>query len=121
MNKLLFPEEAPTGAHQGSTVTTTAASAASAATEEEDYLLQEMLEYDALVSSSDDLDTKIASGIPVVINPFIQKLLLHAKLSYDVDISGVMVASISQVSFTTWTLQVHPSLWFSDTNIMRIF
>lgn len=96
LNKLLYPEETNINTTQYTTNANT-----STGVSEEEFLLHELLDYTTLLGIDADLPTST-----VAINPFIQKLLLHTKLSYDADISGVMAASMCEVTFTTWTLQV---------------
>jgi hypothetical protein len=124
INKLLFPAETDTTAlraTQASVLTTgmlstTAGDAVDAQDttvadlrSEEEFLLQEMVDYeDALGATETELylyNTNSTAGA-VKINPFIERLLLHGKLSYDENITGVMAPSLAEVALTTWTLQV---------------
>jgi hypothetical protein len=75
---------------------------------EDDYLLHEMVNYpDVLGITQAELFVNDQSlGEAVSINPFVARLLLHGKLSYDEQISGVMAPSMAEVALTTWTLQV---------------
>lgn len=104
LNKLLYPEETDTSTLSARTSSLQQPEGVL----EEEFLLQEIVSLESLLgtdamvpTSSADADTP-----PVRIHAFIQKILLHAKLSYDGDISGVMAPSIAQVALTTWTLQV---------------
>jgi hypothetical protein len=40
------------------------------------------------------------------IQPFILKLLLHARLSYKEEVTAILAPSMSQLVYTTWALQV---------------
>jgi hypothetical protein len=75
---------------------------------EDDYLLHEMVNYpDVLGITQTELFVNNQTlGEAVAINPFVARLLLHGKLSYDEQISGVMAPSMAEVALTTWTLQV---------------
>jgi hypothetical protein len=75
---------------------------------EDDYLLHEMVNYpDVLGITQTELFVNNQTlGEAVAINPFVARLLLHGKLSYDEQISGVMAPSAAEVALTTWSLQV---------------
>jgi hypothetical protein len=128
INKLLFPAETVTTAlrdatQQASALTTSLLSATAGDAvdaqdamapadlrSEEEFLLQEMVGYeDALGTTETELylyNTNSTAGA-VKINPFFERLLLHGKLSYDENITGVMAPSLAEVALTTWTLQVN--------------
>ena len=70
-----------------------------------------MLDCESLFHSADSTNAKLGSptkvrNFSVSVNPFIQKLLLHCKLSYDAEVTGVLATSLAEVTFTTWTMQV---------------
>lgn len=131
ISKLLYPaeqaEEAPfaedtrlpfpaTTAGRSATASATASRSA----EEEGLLLQELVGYaDALgVSEAEWLHLSSCTESEtsrVRINPFLERLLLHGKLSYDENITGVMAPSLVEVALTTWALQVS-----IVSNIMRL-
>ena len=78
---------------------------------EEEFLLQEMLDCESLFHTGDSTNAKFGSptkirNFKVSVNPFIQKLLLHCKLNYDAEVTGVLATSLAEVTFTTWTMQV---------------
>jgi hypothetical protein len=124
INKLLFPVETDTTAlraTQASVLTTSMLSATGDAVEaqgttppdlrsEEEFLLQEMVDYEEVLAATETelylYNTNSTAGA-VKINPFFERLLLHGKLSYDENITGVMAPSMAEVALTTWTLQVH--------------
>jgi hypothetical protein len=125
INKLLFPVETDTTAlraTQASVLTTSMLSAtagdvveaqdntAQDLRNEEEFLLQEMVDYEEVLAATETelylYNTNSTAG-PVKINPFIERLLLHGKLSYDENITGVMAPSMAEVALTTWTLQVN--------------
>lgn len=115
INKLLFPAETdvPKQQQEQDTAATTPRNFVDQREGEEDeegFLLREMVDYaDVLgITHSELFVNNAALGAPVVINPFIERLLLHGKLSYDEIISGVMAPSMAEVALTTWTLQVPP-------------
>ncbi len=73
-----------------------------------------MLDCESLFHTADSTNAKFGSpmhtkarNFHVSINPFIQKLLLHCKLSYDAEVTGVLATSIAEVTFTTWAMQVY--------------
>lgn len=120
LNKLLYPEETDASALNART----SALPQPEGVQEDEFLLQEIVSLESLLGadamappSSADADTA-----PVRIHPFMQKILLHAKLSYDGDISGVMAPSIAQVALTTWTLQVSllSVVWCSSNRLCGI-
>lgn len=119
LNKLLYPEE--TGVTHPLRLSSHDGGGGSGAADEE-FLLQDMVSLESLLGeevvastargSATDASSDDLSAVPVRIHDFIQKILLHAKLSYDGNISGVMAPSIAQVALTTWTLQVRKCYCF---------
>lgn len=113
LNKLLYPEETNINTNLHSTSVATGA-----VVSEEEFILHDLLDYTTLFGVDTDLPNTATSTISI--NAFIQKLLLHAKLSYDADITGVMAASMCEVTFTTWTLQVRHFVLLATVGIFCV-
>lgn len=110
INKLLYPNE--TEISQLHATSDTIAVAVDDSTEqaqqtaESVYLMQTMVDYAAVLDLTEsDLFVHTTAMGPLTFNPFVERLLLHGKLSFDEKISGVMAPSLAQVTLTTLTLQ----------------
>lgn len=113
INKLLFPVETDVvTAHSASAPVPHSASTAADPTEEDAFLLREMVDYAEVlgITHAELFANHRLLGEEVVFNPFVERLLLHGKLSYDENITGVMAPSLAEVALTTWSLQVRAGL-----------